>query len=272
MDLVNKAELVNCDYKTFDEDLKKIRRMDELGLTKAAFTAWLRIRQKKVFAKMTELKLVRITATQINEFLERKVAQYNQKVAQYNQNAEGILYAMEDEKKCYAANSLAQNISPVNTGYLNATAEIRRAQEAIRNDIPKLFARNDQFLPPLNVPVEVPKNWIMKGALDWVSTKTSLTENIKTQTISKPTCNFFSTKEGTIGQFCWTETPIALYPNIPPEYVLQKIEEHKENFDYFTVAEVNSIKDPLLLGRIFNLQDRFFLVQWGDDVKLDDII
>ena len=88
------------------------------------------------------------------------------------------------------------------------------------------------------------------------------------------TCDRLSTKENTIGQYAWEEVPIATYNGIPPENVLLVLKEQKEKelFDDFTIASVESIKDPLLLGRVNGVQERFFLAQWGSDVTLDDII
>ena len=90
--------------------------------------------------------------------------------------------------------------------------------------------------------------------------------------ITKCTIHANSSEEGTIGKFVWTETPLEEYPGIPPEFVLKKIEQYKPSFDSLAIAEVNSVKDPLLLGRINGSSDRYFLAQWGKDVKLDDII
>ena len=79
---------------------------------------------------------------------------------------------------------------------------------------------------------------------------------------------------GEIGQFVWKEMRIADYEGIPPKPVLSKLaEEKKKNlFDEFTIATVEGVKDPLLLGRFKDNSDRFFLAQWGDDVCLDDVI
>ena len=76
----------------------------------------------------------------------------------------------------------------------------------------------------------------------------------------------------------WDELPVKSYPGIPPEPVLQRLasEIEKDLFDYYTVASVSLQRvkqpDPLLLGRIHGVDDRFFIAQWGDDVALDDVI
>lgn len=81
-------------------------------------------------------------------------------------------------------------------------------------------------------------------------------------------------REGTIGNFAWKECEIQRYNGIPPQSALDALQLAKERkvFDYFTVAKVEGVKDPLLLGVLQNNEDRFFLSQWGDDVCLDDVI
>lgn len=89
---------------------------------------------------------------------------------------------------------------------------------------------------------------------------------------SNHTCHFYK-NEG-IGKFVWTETPIVDYEGIPPRHALEalKAAQEKAVFDYFTIASVNAVQDPLLLGRINGESDRFFIAQWDTDVCLDDLI
>jgi len=75
--------------------------------------------------------------------------------------------------------------------------------------------------------------------------------------------------------WAWVETPVKDYKAVPPKDVLLKMEEHKARgiFDSFTIASVEKIKDPLLLGRVEGVDDRrFFIAQWGEDIALDDVI
>lgn len=78
-----------------------------------------------------------------------------------------------------------------------------------------------------------------------------------------------------IGQYQWTEVLVENYPRLPPRHVLDEFKEHKERnlFDYFTIASVNEIPDPILFGRIKEDKDRrWFIAQWGEDVCLDDLV
>lgn len=71
--------------------------------------------------------------------------------------------------------------------------------------------------------------------------------------------------------------PISSYPKIPPQDVLDAIKIAKERgcFDYYEVAEVKTIEvrpDPIIFGGVNGCQDRFFIAQWDNDVKIDDIL
>ena len=75
----------------------------------------------------------------------------------------------------------------------------------------------------------------------------------------------------------WLETVVESYDKIPPSYVFEKLRVARNHkiFDYFTVATVSAVvkvKDPLLLGRINGDTTRYFIAQWDDDIKLDNLI
>ncbi len=69
-------------------------------------------------------------------------------------------------------------------------------------------------------------------------------------------------------------TPVESYPEVPPADVLDKMEIAMERkcFDQFEVAHIVNVKDPILFGRIKGCPDRFFIGQWDDDVKIEDIL
>src|SRR3989304_3728184 len=77
--------------------------------------------------------------------------------------------------------------------------------------------------------------------------------------IEKYTCDYISSKSDTIGKFVWIECPIEEYEGIPPKEVLDKLKIHKDKliFDYFTIALVKNVKDPLLFGRINENDNRY---------------
>jgi len=94
------------------------------------------------------------------------------------------------------------------------------------------------------------------------------------ETYSEHTCDYMSNDKGSIGQFVWEETPLHEVEQLPPRNVLKTLDIHKSRkiFDYFTIAKVKGLYDPILFGRLLNSSDRYFIAQWGDDVNLDDVI
>lgn len=43
-------------------------------------------------------------------------------------------------------------------------------------------------------------------------------------------------------------------------------------FDSFSVAHIAEVKDPILFGEIAECTDKFFIAQWDEDVKIEDIL
>lgn len=74
------------------------------------------------------------------------------------------------------------------------------------------------------------------------------------------------------------EIPVENYQHIPPADVLSKIKEARECgvFDKLTVAYPTAkeiVEDPLVLGKIKEMPDTwFYIAEWGDDIKLEDLI
>lgn len=69
----------------------------------------------------------------------------------------------------------------------------------------------------------------------------------------------------------------AAYSGLPPADVLESVSAAREIgvFDTFEVATVKSVReyhDPLVFGRISGCDDRFYIAQWGDDVKITDLL
>ncbi len=57
-------------------------------------------------------------------------------------------------------------------------------------------------------------------------------------------------------------TPIKEYAHVPPGDVLAKVKEAKER----------GIFDTFVFGSIEGCGDKFFIAQWGDDVRIEDIL
>ena len=76
---------------------------------------------------------------------------------------------------------------------------------------------------------------------------------------------------------CLKFIPLAEYTEVPPDVVLDKIEEAQQLgcFDTFEIAKIEDIvqvKDPIVFGRINKCPDRFFVGQWDDDIKIEDLL
>jgi len=91
-----------------------------------------------------------------------------------------------------------------------------------------------------------------------------------------------STMKDTSYSATWKEltmTAIEDYSEMPPRDVLIALRHAKATgiFDRFEIATITNREhvrdpDPILFGRIEGTGDRFFIAEWGDDVKLSDIV
>lgn len=80
-------------------------------------------------------------------------------------------------------------------------------------------------------------------------------------------------------------TTIHNYPAAPPAEVLVELQKAKEMgcFDRFEVCTLGRhtlrestpvfrMPDPILFGRIDGSENRYFIAQWDDDIKIEDIL
>ena len=88
--------------------------------------------------------------------------------------------------------------------------------------------------------------------------------------------------EKTINKINYTHQTLSFtaldnYDQTPPEPVLDQLETAigRNCFDSFEVAHIVTVvkvPDPILFGRIKACPDRFFIAQWDNDVKIDDLL
>ena|SRR3990172_8936713 len=76
---------------------------------------------------------------------------------------------------------------------------------------------------------------------------------------------------------CLVFDAVDSYPGIPPMEVLESTRQAAGRgiFDTLEVAHVVSVreyKDPIIFGRVTGCTDRFFIAQWGDDVRITDLV
>jgi hypothetical protein len=72
-------------------------------------------------------------------------------------------------------------------------------------------------------------------------------------------------------------TALESYPNVPPSEVLEKIRGAKElkcfdRFEVLTLETVEVIPDPVVFGIIDGCDNKYFVAQWDDDVKIEQIL
>lgn len=236
-------ELVNGCGVAKDADTSKVPvaketadLLSELGFTTAAANVARKLNPILKLAEIAAGKYIEITPSQIQFFLERKASEYNKK----NKISDSTMGGIADNY-----GSLASRLAQY-SNYIYCTTNTTRTTTELNNFQAQsgIYGGMAQQMQP-QAPVE----------------------NFRART------NDYS-NGGEVGQYIWTEVAVEQYAGIPPLNILRKFKDEKlkKIFDYFTVASVNAIKDPLLLGRVEGSQSRFFLGQWGNDVSLDDII
>ena len=69
-------------------------------------------------------------------------------------------------------------------------------------------------------------------------------------------------------------TPLREWDTTPPEYVLDNVVKAKklDCFSEFVVAHVQNVPDPIVFGMVKDCKDLFYISQWGDDLKIEDVI
>lgn len=72
-------------------------------------------------------------------------------------------------------------------------------------------------------------------------------------------------------------TAMEAYPNVPPGDVLQAIRDARklkcfDRFEVLTLETVEVIPDPVVFGVINGCDNKYFVAQWDDDVKIEQIL
>lgn len=67
------------------------------------------------------------------------------------------------------------------------------------------------------------------------------------------------------------------YSQLPPDNVLAALDSAQKDscFDSYEIAKIDwikEVKDPILFGVIEGCSDKFFISQWDDDVKIEDLL
>lgn len=72
-------------------------------------------------------------------------------------------------------------------------------------------------------------------------------------------------------------TGIAEYTAVPPKPALEALRHAKtlgcfDGYEIATIESVEVVPDPILFGTITGSGNKYFIAQWDDDVKIEDIL
>lgn len=245
MELVAECEMLAGAKKVSNEAIETKKLLKALGFN-AAFTEVDReLDTNNQLARLAEFKYIVITNNKIKKFLNRKAETYNkthESVVSLEESVLGMGIGGIGRATAIGTRPFTATQTQMNA------VELGERMAHVTDSWMREYAQSVGVSIPMADPF---------SAMERISTPT-IHRNVNTGT----------------GQFAWDEVRVVSYKGIPPLSVLKTMKTHKARgiFDYFTIATVNEIKDPLLLGRINNHADRYFISQWGDDVSLDDLI
>lgn len=155
------------------------------------------------------------------------------------------------------------------------------AYEHYRFVEPAIFDRFQQQLREKTQKIkEVCPQCYGKGKEDMMTSAAEECSKSKTSMLSKKSsdCNYC---RGTGARLMTHDTleiiALELYPEVPPPDCLLDLKKAKDLniFDRFEVAKVQTVEvrpDPIIFGLINGCVDKFFITQWDDDVKIEDIL
>lgn len=239
MELVNGCEKEKTDAVK-DDAYQKIEDLKTMGFKSLVENLTAKILIKKKVAKISTYQYVRIPPSKILSFLDKKVTKYNK--------------AHPLDKEGSPRSSFGNLISNLRTSIGLSDTEFPSDCDIVTAgfNYPEHYEKWLAGQPVMPFPVNLQYN----------------------MTISRRTVHSMKTEPGTIGNYLWNEVRIENYNALPPEPVLNRLKDDQvlKCFDYYTIASVNEVRDPLLLGRINESNDRYFVAQWGEDVSLDDVI
>lgn len=248
MQLVDVCEKENQTYFKTDENLERASYLEELGFTRLSSEILKEVERKDKLSRITDYGYLKITKDNIQKFLDKKAELYN---------AEHGGEANSKQDRFIAGGS----IQHMGGGLITMHRDMGNTyEEIVLADGRRRIVRGRDYSPLL-----ASYNMLSEALGNDYSFP---------DTLSAKTCDYYNTKEGAIGQYKWEEERIESYKAIPPPEALDKLREHRDRniFDYFTIASVKGIPDPLLLGRLNGSEDRYFIAQWGNDIALEDVL
>lgn len=260
MELVNEcAPIAAIPYDPRVESaLARAEELKSIGLVAVADEIRKKALEKKRLAMIANGKYPVITPEKIQAFLNRRAEEYNK--------------AHPKKKR----DSNLDTLDLINNYYLHPGALSRRAGMSAAREMYESMnqLRNMQIDNMRAQQMAIQSAYSQALAFGQSGVFVGIDASMPAEAFSAATNDVSSTAEGTVGRYMWSEVRVETYKTLPPPHAVVKLKEEKAKnvFDYFTIASVNAVRDPLLLGRLDGKSERYFLAQWGDDVSLDDVI
>jgi len=239
MALVDDCDKAKCVEPLKDRAEDRTLELERLGFKSLAQKMMDKVTMREKLQKIHKYCYVKITDKKIKKFLYAKAEQYNKE------------HEKKEKETMIDSGGLTRSL--VDSAWRSSGSDYERARDTY-------FQLRQEMTRDMDRLVMHP----------W----SSLNLDYGDSSFRAGTCDRQSNRNGTIGFYEWKETPIESYETVPPDSVLKVMSEHKSRnlFDSFTIASVNAVHDPLLLGRLRECDDRYFISQWGNDVALDDVI
>lgn len=255
MELVNDCSVMEAvDSEKMDMAIEKANELRHLGFKAVADRVMQEATKKSRLAKIAEHKYIRITNEKIGLFLNRKASA---------EALESARRASVELQATAAARTEDQKKRGIRDLLIGGVGKAKKS--VIADDF---YWKNYSAGLSLSVPDF--------GSLAGIVTRSQDRNAVSVRTgyMTAEGVNIVQLGDVEGYGWCFSEVPVYNYEGIPPASVLKTMAEHlgRGLFDLFTVATVEKVQDPLLLGRVAGCDDRFFIAQWGDDVSLDDLI
>lgn len=258
-ELIAVAEPVRENKYNITETLEEVMLLESAGFTEASKELMAKAKTKERLGRLSELKYVKITDLMIQNFLDRKAAEYDKTAPNSVPRTATELQAYQNYGQTISFSRLSNSNEWSGDTYITPDSGFVAGGTTLSNTATEYFdqAILNRLRPHLY--------FDGMGSIAYVDERLPLMAKTK---------HYVSTAPGQIGQYKWVEDKIEELMKLPPMRVLKRLVEEKGKnlFDYFTVARLAELPDPLLLGRINGVNDRFFIAQWDNDICLDDLL
>jgi hypothetical protein len=308
LELVNDCTVLTVEDNKEVEKLEEVINLRKLGFKKIADEMENDLLHKVKLKKISDLGYIEITDDAVKKFLKRKVENYNKKHQKKTKPRDGAEIRIEriDPRSWNPRSWEVPIIEPISQNPGDPSVSNReqliwsneqmgdlvrhhreRSGEFIEDSYGAPYGMQIQQIEPYpnstyesmrayraQLAAQIQNNFADSFGRQMEGFFAHVSSHQNRNVLSEKTCDFYSNEDGKIGQYLWTEIKLEDYKTIPPKEVLSRLKEEQEKqiFDYYTIASVNAIKDPVLFGRVNNYPGRFYILNWDLDICLDDLI